>query len=847
MKKIVVVLLALFALTTFSCEVGLGSAVDIYVPTVGINYPPKNAVVRDTFVAAGECNDDMGLSKVEVSLFNPETGKTYGPYDATISDDAKTWSVQLNKRDASKTTNIFNSYKQWEIPDGNYIISAIAYDNANKNSQTATSPIAIDNTAPVLIISKPLATGNETATVYGRSLKLTGDIAEEHETSKLILNYKQYDDSQGDFIDTEVKTLVLNDSAELTAMSSSNPLVIAKYDENKPDSEQHKNYLKLYGNTADDVDRYYYSGILIEDNARIYNAPGDNGSGTGNQTQQYYLLSQAFSKDLAVNYSLTAPRLMEILRGENGSYTTEHLSHIEEVLTTQGNFASSVALSKLDDEALAKAQSSKFSLNPHNNPTWTLDEYGISEPAAGATTFQEVKAYTAGSSLILSLRAGRDASYPDPKTVKLSLYNLGNYNSTVDYYNYDITNITPVVLIDPDGSTNWNESADDSEKTKTFTLSTDGDGLIANYVYRVVVEGTDRNRVDLEPEGDNVYVFKVTSSNNIPTVTITENLDGKVFGTAVNTTGVTVKGYVKTDGIALDQTNPITVSDFTIKNMDGTSAGTKDDYDLSPVGNPVDDPDGTPNKYWFEIRVKAISGKVFVPSTQSKYLYTITVKAKDAGQNEGTKNAKFYVDNLPPTVTEPTVSPVVNIVENSVSKEYVNGKLKVSGTASDSGKTGSGLKSISWKITKSGETNAAAQGDIEGAPENWEFEIPTKNFEDNKDYIITVTATDIVDNSSPAEKTIKLNQSTDTPVLTLKNASPSINDQNKLVSASTNMFNTSGNNKLYILVKDDDFKARVIEFIKGLKTIGGRKLTSGKANEDLITRIITLDQVKMDF
>lgn len=51
----------------------------------------------------------------------------------------------------------------------------------------------------------------------------------------------------------------------------------------------------------------------------------------------------------------------------------------------------------------------------------------------------------------------------------------------------------------------------------------------------------------------------------------------------------------------------------------------------------------------------------------------------------------------------------------------------------------------------------------------------------------------------------------------------------------------------YILVKDDDFKTRVIEFIKALKTIGGRKKTSNMANEDLITKIITLDQVKMDF
>ena len=173
-----------------SCEIGLGSAVDVADPTISVSYPPKNAVVRDTFVAAGECSDDMGISSVKVSLVNTETKQTYGPYNASLNEKGNAWKVNINQKDAGKLSGLFDSYKQWEIPDGNYVINAVAYDYGNKASPIASSPISIDNTAPVLIVSKPLAIGsnqNEAATVYGRSFKLSGDIAEDHETSKLIL------------------------------------------------------------------------------------------------------------------------------------------------------------------------------------------------------------------------------------------------------------------------------------------------------------------------------------------------------------------------------------------------------------------------------------------------------------------------------------------------------------------------------------------------------------------------------------------------------------------------------------------------------------------------------------
>lgn len=51
----------------------------------------------------------------------------------------------------------------------------------------------------------------------------------------------------------------------------------------------------------------------------------------------------------------------------------------------------------------------------------------------------------------------------------------------------------------------------------------------------------------------------------------------------------------------------------------------------------------------------------------------------------------------------------------------------------------------------------------------------------------------------------------------------------------------------YILVKDATYKARMIQLIKKLTSVGGNKITDAHLRDDLISKVITLEQVKRDF
>lgn len=830
----------------FSCEIGLGAAVDVAVPTSSITYPPKNAIIRESFVVSGECNDDMGVVAVDVTVLDSENNIEYGPYKATIDEGGNTWSITLNHKDPSKTTNVFNSYKQWEFGDGNYIINAVAYDAQKKNSAIASCPISIDNTAPVFVVSKPIAIGSNVApTIYGCSLKITGDIAEDHDTSKLILSYRQYSETTGDFI-SPVKTIEVTDSEELNAVSSSNPLILARFGKTQAAAatELHKKYLEIYDTNSSEETQYYYGGFLLEDNARLYVNPGDNGSGRGNTTTQYYLLGDDFQNTLAVQYSLTAQRIMQIIKGQSTNYSEAEISNITSILSkadaTGINYAASSALSDISDDTEAKAKSSKFSLNPDNSPTWSLDEYDVSS----TTLPSEIKGYTAGSSLILSLRAGRDASFPDPRTVSVDLYELGQASNTENYYDASLADITPIHLLDKTGQNapKWNESADDSNKSYTFALDTETYHLKSNYIYRMVVSGTDRNGTPLEEANDNNYLFRLTTSNNIPKVTITSPANDYVFGIEnteragnVNVNGVTIQGYAIVDGVHLKSQSEdgITVKQIKMAKVSDNSQVSV--TGLVPEVTSLTQSTEDTNKYLFTITITPGSGNTFVPTEQNKYLVTVTVQAEDDGGLLGEKSVKFYIDNKDPEVHITSVSPSVE--GETSATEYVNGKISISGNASDSGNTGSGLKTLTYEIKKGSEVKA--NGNLATAtsiPEVWSitsFDTTTcdgDSDDENTVYEISanITASDEVDNVKTETKTITVKQSTDKPTLSLSNADSSINSD--AVNSTTglwknrNMFATTGTNKLLGLVKDDDGLATVNVTVKqGDTTIASKQ------------------------
>ena len=138
-----IVAVCLFPL--LSCKVGLGGSIDTKPPSNAITYPPKNAVVRSAFVIAGTCSDDTQVKSVTVSITNTGTKRSYGPFEAELSDDKTSWSITLNK----EKRNVPNHpYAGWDYPDGKYSVTAYATDAEDKRSDLTTNAFTIDNSLP---------------------------------------------------------------------------------------------------------------------------------------------------------------------------------------------------------------------------------------------------------------------------------------------------------------------------------------------------------------------------------------------------------------------------------------------------------------------------------------------------------------------------------------------------------------------------------------------------------------------------------------------------------------------------------------------------------------------------
>ncbi|MBO7639790.1 MAG: hypothetical protein J6S91_12540, partial [Treponema sp.] len=364
----------LACLLGFSCKVGLGEAVDTVPPTVTITYPPAGAVVRDAFVLAGDCDDDTGVSSVDVYYERTGTYATEKAMLATVNVGAgeKRWSLTINPNEQ-------------DVKDGPYVFYAVARDTQGRTSGTYTQSFEVDNTAPVMILTKPTSFGSDNPKAYGRSISIEGTYAEatENRIDKLVVTFYNPDGTKVTNLSAEETTF--ND---ITDMSNANPLIIAKLDTSGSADllvQQRDNiYRKLYGtNDFTQGAKDFYFTVTAYDKARRYTDPSvSGGTDDGNATTNYYMGTNDLlnlingEKDGYSAFSVKA--IQELTSGLDNTYANNQQVQTWLSQARVQSAATSVSTPRnaldgaenLSDER--KARTLNFSMNPANYPTFTV-------------------------------------------------------------------------------------------------------------------------------------------------------------------------------------------------------------------------------------------------------------------------------------------------------------------------------------------------------------------------------------------------------------------------------------------------------------------------------------------
>ena len=390
-----------------SCEVGLGESVDTQPPTVDVQVPSADFIVREKFTMKGNCSDEQGLQSITVTLRNTQTAeyypKTETPYEAKINKEQTEWECVV---DPFAEGN--------KIPDGSYEATVIATDKAGRKT-SATKSFKIDNTAPLLILTRPATKPNKenkidiTSTdTYGQELSITGQVADDSNVD--LIEIKVLDQ------DNQLKAVV-----PLTNVPPTIDMSVATWKD--------ENYNLIYGDSKSGT-KYYYCEVIVHDEAR--KIPFDEND-KGNTLTYYYFNDDIYSDLLSV---YKATELYKIL---NGSYTRENIKPFKNLSDEQ--IATKVLeVKSILNEATNQTKKGTFSLNPENNPYFELDGYkevdtdSIEEKA---TFLKSKNPLTNGNPLNISILVGLDQApiVEDTIGIKLNkiLFKDGKY--TIDEAN----------------------------------------------------------------------------------------------------------------------------------------------------------------------------------------------------------------------------------------------------------------------------------------------------------------------------------------------------------------------------------------------------------------------------
>lgn len=750
-KFILAVVSVVFAYALLSCDVGLGSAVDTQAPTLNVTYPATLSTVRGQFVFGGTCADDQKVTSVTVRALNSELGKSYGPYAATVADDAKSWTFSFNKK-----AEVKDSYNGWEMPDGKYTLEAVARDASGKSSGTGAITIDIDNTEPIFILNSPGTTDIKNPTVSGSSFKITGTIADDHSIKYMRVNvYENEGGRKGklrkSFIEKNIET------------SGGTSVALFK----KTDAV----YTELYGGDIKDASsigtKTFFCEIELEDSAYEYNDFKNNASGkTGNVSKKVYLYDSVYKKfQSSSGYGLEAAKIKSIV---NETLTEVNGTAAAQIRT---EFLNSAAQSSL-----------AFGLNPNANPKYVVQGFDVDSVS------DIDKTGASSQSISVQVNAGLDGTNVLPET--MCVYVFGPFESITedtvssiydDPAEYDKTNAALV---------KEKNSSYEGSSLATYTFNIKLPKAISPFkTYIVAASGTDADGNDFDNDGT-VFAFRGAQTGAAPALAINTPANSAMFNSSKD---LLVAGTVSYEG-GIDENNlsldwEVTITDENDSNkVVKTYSGTRSGCTVNKDGS-------------WSLSIPADDVPAYDADKKNGKVYTYSVKVTATGSNElkAVAERSFHVDSQPPVLSGPEVTKTVKNAEGS---DCVNGKINISGGVDENYR-----KTFTLTVTDSSDSGVKKEFSYNAGQFNSE-PIDTTEFKDGANLIITLAAEDKAGNKSePSVKTIKIDQSTDIPSITPSNYDAGINSAEGVgvkADGIKNLFGTVSNNKLSGTASDDD-------------------------------------------
>lgn len=782
-KFLLAVVSVVFAYALLSCDVGLGAAVDTQAPTLNVTYPATLSTVRGQFVFGGTCADDQKVTSVTVSAYNSELGKSYGPFAATIADDAKSWTFSFNKKAEGK-----DSYNGWEMPDGKYTLEAVARDASGKSSGTGAITIDIDNTEPIFILNSPGTTDIKNPTVSGSSFKITGTIADDHSIKYMRVNvYENMGGGKGKLLESFKEENI--ETSGGTSVS-----LFGKKDDV---------YTKLYGDIKDASSigtKTFFCEIELEDSAYEYNDFKNNASGkTGNVSKKVYLYDSVYKKfQSSSGYGLEAAKIKSI---------------VNETLTEVNGTAASVVRKEFLDSA---AQSSlAFGLNPNANPKYVVQGFDVD------SVFEINKTGASSQSISVQVNAGLDGTNVLPKT--MCVYVFGPFESITedtvssiydDPAEYAKKNAASVA--DKEENLSY---AGSSLATYTFNIKLKTISPLKTYI--VAASGEDADGNDFDNDGT-VFAFRGAQTGAAPALAINTPTNSAMFNSSKD---LSVTGTVGYDG-GIDENNlslawEVTITDENADENDPnrvvrTYSGTRDKCKVSTVSE---------NNASWSFSIPADDVPAYDADKKNGKVYTYSVKVTATGSNKlkAVAERSFHVDLKPPVLSGPEVT---KTVKNAAGSDCVNGTIYISGGVDENYR-----KTFTLTVTDDSKSGVKKEFSYSAGQFNSE-PIDTTKFKDGANLIIKLAAEDKAGNKSkPSEKTIKIDQSTDIPSITPSNYDAGINSADGVGvkgDVIKNLFGTVSNNKLSGTASDDD----------GVKTVTVEYREAGSTGDYISKKVI---------